>query len=229
MGSILKISIIEKNDFSYIAIDSAFAYANYLNSIWYKFYDGFEGNNDTLIVEDETDEILTLSLKYLEITDSFFNVFYKSKNLYPIRISKNKWFFPKGLKIDLGGIVKGYVVDKIKDILLSFNIDTFYIDFGSSSIYSHNYNLKLYSDVFGEIELFNKALSISSSIRPIEKTYHIFNPKENKFVKKKLNVLVICDNSTYCDVISTTLIINPKLKNKFKDVKIFISYASSKN
>lgn len=221
MGSILKIGI-ENDSISYIAVDSAFKYANYLNSIWYKYYEGFEGNGDTILVEDETDEILTLALNYLILTDSAFNIFYKSKNLYPIKISKGKWFFPKGLKIDLGGIVKGYVVEKIKGILLGFGLDTFYIDFGSSSNYSKNYNLELYSETFGRIELYNKSLSISSSIRPIDSSYHIYNPKTGKVIKRKIEVLVIGENAIDCDVISTSIVINPNLREKFRDFHIEI-------
>ncbi|MCS7245684.1 MAG: FAD:protein FMN transferase [candidate division WOR-3 bacterium] len=222
MGSILKIGIIENDSISIVAVDSAFKYANYLNSIWYKYYEGFEGNGDTIFLEEETDEILTLALNYLIITDSTFNIFYKSRNLYPVRISKRKWFFPKGLKIDLGGIVKGYVVDKIKEILLDFGLDTFYIDFGSSSIYSRNYNFELYSETFGEIKLYNKSLSISSSIRPIDNSYHIYNPKIGKVIKRKLDVLVIGENAVDCDVISTSIIVNPYLKEKFKNFHIEI-------
>ncbi|MEO0197090.1 MAG: FAD:protein FMN transferase [candidate division WOR-3 bacterium] len=221
MGSILKIGIIENNPISQIAIDSAFKYANYLNSIWYKFYKNFEANGDTIAVEDETDEILKLSLYYIEITDSTFNPFYKSKNLFPIRISDKVWYFPKGLKIDLGGIVKGYVVDKVRDILLSFKIDTFYINFGSSSIYSRNYKLKLYSKEFGEFEIFNEAISISSTIK--ENKYHIYDPRTSKPIKKNLTVLVICENATECEAYSKAFIIKPDLKNKIKvkALKIF--------
>ncbi len=216
MGSILEIGIVQKANVSEMAIDSAFSYANYLNRIWYKFYEGFEGNGDTIMVEDETDEILNLSLYYLNLTDSTFNVFYKSKNLYPIRISRNRWYFPKGLRIDLGGIVKGYVVDKVKDILISFGIDTFYIDFGGSSIYSRNYKLTINTE-FGQVELFNKALSASSSIKPIEKTYHIYDPKLNRFIEDKREVVLICNSAIFCDVFSTAIIINSKLKEKIKD------------
>jgi len=220
MGSILKIGVIESYPNSQIALDSAFKYANHLNKIWYKFYDNFVGNNDTLIVEEETDEILDSSLKYIQITDSLFNPFYKSKNLFPIKISKNQWFFPKGIVIDLGGIAKGYLVDKIKDIILSFGIDTFFINFGSSSIYSHNYELNLYDETFGNFKIKNKAISISSTIRPVEKTYHIYNPKRQEFVKEKRKVLLICDNAIFCDALSKAIIINPKLKEKFKWIEI---------
>lgn len=223
MGSILEIGIIEKSNFAHIAIDSAFKYANYVNKIWYKFYDGFEGEGDTIHVEYETDEILKLSLYFIQITDSTFNPFYKSKSLFPKRISEKLWYFPKGLKIDLGGIAKGYLVDRISDILTSFGIDTFYINFGNSSIYSRNYNLKLYNENFGEFEIFNEAISISSTIRPIEKTYHIYDPKASKYIKKNISVLLICENATECDVYSKAIIINPKLKSKLKikDIKIF--------
>ncbi len=221
MGSILEIGVVHKASVLEMAIDSAFNYANYLNRIWYKFYEGFEGNGDTIIVEDETDEILNLSIYYLNLTDSAFNVFYKSRNLYPVKISKNKWYFPKGLRIDLGGIAKGYVLDKIRDILISFGIDTFYIDFGGSSMYSRNYKLTINTE-FGQIELFNKTLSASSTIKPIEKTYHIYNPKLSKFIKDKREVVLICNSSTFCDVFSTAIIINPKLKERIKDsVRVF--------
>jgi len=61
---------------------------NNLNKIWFKFYDNFVGKNDTF-------EILELSLNYIQITDSLFNPFYKSKGLFPIKISEKRWFFSK--------------------------------------------------------------------------------------------------------------------------------------
>ncbi len=222
MGSILKIGIIQNSSNADLAVDSAFKYANYLNKIWFKFYDNFVGNNDTLIVEDETNEILDLSLNYIQITDSLFNPFYKSRGLFPIKISKKQWFFPKGLIVDLGGIAKGYLVDKIKDILLSFGIDTFYINFGNSSIYSHNYELNLYDETFGNFKIKNKAISISSTIKPIEKKYHIYDPKSQKLIKERRKVLLICDKAVECDAISKAIIINPKLKEKFKWIEIRI-------
>lgn len=114
-------------------------------------------------------------------------------------------------EIDLGGIVKGYVLDKVKDYFSSNNISSYIIDAGSSSILLGNKNtkdglftigLKDYKDGY----LKEKECFISTSGNSTQ-GLHIVNPITGKLADNYDAVIVISNLGYIGDVLSTTFML----------------------
>ena len=154
-----------------------------------------EANNenkklDEEIVNEELNNIKTTSIEFKEN-----NVVRKSGKA----------------EIDLGGIVKGYVLDKVKDYFSSNNISSYIIDAGSSSILLGNKNtkdglftigLKDYKDGY----LKEKECFISTSGNSTQ-GLHIVNPITGKLADNYDAVIVISNLGYIGDVLSTTFML----------------------
>ena len=114
-------------------------------------------------------------------------------------------------EIDLGGIVKGYVLDKVKNYFSSNNIINYIIDSGSSSILLGSKNnkdglftigLKDYKDGY----LKEKECFISTSGNSTQ-GLHIVNPITGKLADNYDAVIVISNTGYLGDVLSTTFML----------------------
>lgn len=120
-------------------------------------------------------------------------------------------------EIDLGGIAKGYAIDKAYDYLSAQNIKSYLIDAGHSSILLGEKKTKdgLFSVGLNDIEnayikLKNCFVSTSSnSIQGVEVdgvTYsHIINPKTGSALTLHDAVIIVSDKGYYSDAMSTSL------------------------
>ncbi len=123
-------------------------------------------------------------------------------------------------EIDLGGIAKGYVLDKTYEYLQTKEIKNYLIDAGSSSILLGEKNNKdgLFSVGLKEVQntyLKLKNCFVSSSgiseqgVTINGVTYsHIVNPINGSAINENDAVIVISDKGYYGDAISTSMMMN---------------------
>jgi len=155
---------------------------------------------------------------------------------------------PLALKIDLGGIAKGYAVDKVSKFLKE-KYSNFLIDAGGD-IYSSGIDLKnnyqywaidienpLLTNISSDtLIVSDKGIATSGINRRkwtkdgIQKN-HIINPKTGKSVSNDiLSVTVITDTATQSDVLAKSLLIMGIEKGiKFSEEKEIASYFIDKN
>ncbi len=131
----------------------------------------------------------------------------------------------KGQRIDLGGIAKGYVTDKVKELLIKDGVSSALIDLGGniavlgSSPTSRKWKLGLQhpfmprGEYFGIVEVSDISVVTSGPYeRYFEsggvKYHHIFNPATGYPAKSDLrSVTIISENSTDADALSTALFV----------------------
>ena len=123
-------------------------------------------------------------------------------------------------EIDLGGIAKGYALDKVQEYLKSEDIKSYLINGGESSILLGEKQSKdgYYNIGFRDVEgVYIKAKNcfVSTSSKRTQKvtiddvTYsHIVNPKTGEAINENDAVIVVSDKGWYGDVMSTSLMMN---------------------
>lgn len=134
-------------------------------------------------------------------------------------ISESKIEMDKNIRVDLGGIGKGWLIDLIRKLLDQSGIDQYLIN-GGGDIYiksNSNINLKLESPFeekkyIGEVSIKNKALGSSSpKLRRWkdkstgEIRHHLLNMNDQKSVQQISAVFTISDNAKLADAISTCI------------------------
>lgn len=137
---------------------------------------------------------------------------------------KSKIFLKeKGMKLDLGGIVKGYATDELVKILKNNNVKKAIIDLGGNVfLYGEKFKGKKWNvgiknphDKLGQAALIlsvdgNKTVVTSGKYeRFFEKDgkqfHHILDPKIGRPVESSLaSVTIISDSSCYADALSTS-------------------------
>ena len=154
-----------------------------------------EANNDNIKLDEE---VVNEELNNIKNT----SIEFKGNNV----VKKN------GIaEIDLGGIVKGYVLDKVKDYFSSNNIINYIIDAGSSSILLGSKNNKdgLFTIGLKDYKggyLKEKECFISTSGNTSQ-GLHIVNPISGKLANNYDAVIVISNTGYLGDVLSTAFMI----------------------
>jgi thiamine biosynthesis lipoprotein len=165
--------------------------------------------NGSAVVSGECIDLLKESIRYKEITNGAFDI---TKNNGNIFFSGNDVKLGKDTQIDLGGIAKGYAVDKIAGILRKNNIKRSMINIGGNLYLiglpqSKNHWVVGIKDpsspskLKGRIKL-NKEAGVSTS-GDYERPGHIINPKTGESVKDVLSVTIIAKTATEADALST--------------------------
>ena len=143
---------------------------------------------------------------------NYKNIVINRKN---VRLKKN------GMSIDLGGIAKGYIANKLKEYLISEGISSGIINLGGNVLCigkkdnGENFKIGIQKpfsergEVLGVLEICDKSV-VSSGIyerffKKENKVYHhIINPKSGKpFETDLLQVTIISDDSMDGDALST--------------------------
>ncbi len=142
-----------------------------------------------------------------EISAALKNIDYQS-----IKFNKNQVDLG-GKKIDLGGIAKGYIADKITEYLADKGVGNALVNLGGniSMIGEHNIGIKkpFEDEVLLGVELENKSIVTSGIdqryIKKGDKLYHhILDPDTGYGVENNLaSVTVIGKSSLDCDALST--------------------------
>ena len=121
--------------------------------------------------------------------------------------------------IDLGGIAKGYLLDKVKEYLVSKEIKKYMIDAGRSSILlgekenGEEFVISISDLNHKRIRLKNSVISTSGiseqHVTIGDKTYsHIVNPHTGSAIAQYDAIIVINDNASLGDALATSLMNN---------------------
>ena len=216
-------------------------------------------------------ELLNISKKFYEISDYSFDVtagplikqwgFYKKQNKLPsaqdiikaksnvgfnnIIIKKDKIRFnKKGIKIDFGGIAKGFAIDKAIEELERNGFKSGFINLGGnirtlSKLPKDKENFKIgiknpkdKNRLLGTIKIKDNSISTSGNYERYvtingKRYTHIINPKTGMPVEGMLSVTVVTPFAVEADALSTAIFINgaefaKKLKGKYPNINILI-------
>jgi FAD:protein FMN transferase len=126
-----------------------------------------------------------------------------------------------GMELDLGGIAKGYAVDRVVDMLKQYKIDRAFVSAGGSTLYGlgsppdrEGWEVKVRDPLFPRdpqksaetLSLKNRSLSVSGNYEKFFRsggaTYsHIMDPHTGKPVENMLSVAVLTDTGTDGDAL----------------------------
>jgi len=142
-------------------------------------------------------------------------------------------FLSPYLKIDLGGIGKGFALEKVKEILIKAEIKNALISFGESSVLALGRHPKGDSWKIGlrsiqnpreyvhQFELKNCCLSTSGNFQfnddgTISEHPHIIDPKTNSLIYGNRTVSVVSKSALEAEIVSTALCV--KKENEVEDI-----------
>jgi FAD:protein FMN transferase len=192
-------------------------------------------------IEPELGEMLAVGQQMHELTRGAFNVnlgsvleghgydaqysfkkneekLQKARGSFSVTKKAGKWVLERDgfVQFDLGGVGKGYLIDKIATWLQKQQIRHFLIDgggdiFGTVHKDGRGWNLGLqhYGDlesVIGQVELKNSALAGSGSYRRrVGEFHHLLDSRTKKPTSRTLAVFVTGTNALMADVVATAL------------------------
>ncbi|MCX8094697.1 MAG: FAD:protein FMN transferase [Caldisericia bacterium] len=229
-------SKINKNKGEWVEVDEEFIYvlekAIYFNKI--------SNNAFNPLVGDIVNEWGFYDGNYKIPDESIINKLIKEVDIENILIDKEK----KMVKIisgslDFGGIVKGYTLDKIKEILEKNNVQEAIVNFGGNILVLGNrtFNIGVKNPrgngVIYTFEVKNGATVSTSGdyenyfIKDNKRYHHIINPETgNPSQNGIIEVSVVSEKGIDGDALSTTLFVLGKekgkefIKNYFKNIKV---------
>ncbi len=140
-------------------------------------------------------------------------------------------FDVEGVQLDLGGIAKGYAVDRAVEILRSRHVDTALVSAGGSTVYGlgappnrHGWRVDIQDPtdsrkVARQVVLRNRSLSVAGSS---EKSFevggtrysHIMDPRTGRPVQGVLTVAVLTRTGTEGDALDDALFVLGKTKSR---------------
>lgn len=136
----------------------------------------------------------------------------------------------KGMKLDLGGIVKGYAADEVKDIFVENGVKSAIIDLGGNiytigtKVDGSSWNIGIQNPIdteskyIGVLELNNKTIVTSGDYERYfeyngERYHHIIDSKTGYPSQSGLSgISIISDNSMEADALSTAVFVLGKDK-----------------
>uniref|UniRef100_A0A7C3MGZ6 FAD:protein FMN transferase n=1 Tax=Dictyoglomus thermophilum TaxID=14 RepID=A0A7C3MGZ6_DICTH len=144
-------------------------------------------------------------------------------NYRKIHIKGNKVMIEKGMEIDLGGIAKGYLMDKIFEVLRKYSIDRAVLNFGGQvGVYGRTQKGTLWEvsikhprkdqGFIGKVCIKEGSVSTSGDyerffIKDNERYCHIINPKNGYPSNSVISVSVISKSGTEADALSTAFFV----------------------
>lgn len=219
--------------------DPNYSYSGYVN-----IYDINQTVNQEVNISSELFDLIKVAIEYYNITNGYFNIAignasFKWKecinnqtyedlsncnvdiNDIVLNSTNNSIKLLSDIKIDLGGIAKGYVNDIVYEYLKSKDINKYMISAGSSSIIvgrhkddrAFNVGIKDPYDIsknFIILEVENNGITTSGDYESYfmyndKKYHHILNPKTLTPEFYYHSITVITQNNTMGDVLSTAL------------------------
>jgi FAD:protein FMN transferase len=227
----------------------------------------------TVAVSPELFDLLKTSIKFSELSGGAFDISFASigyqydyrKKIQPdekhikqalpnvnyrnIKLDRNSVRLTQsGMRIDLGGIAKGYAVDRAIDLLKKCGISSAIVSAGGDSRIIGDKNGRPWiigiqhprnKDAYAlRIPLSNTAISTSGDYERYfltndERIHHIINPRTGRSAKRSWSASVIGPDATTTDALSTTLFVlgaekGIQLIEKMQDMDAIIIDASGK-
>lgn len=205
--------LIEKSIEIYKLTDGAFDITTgVLTSLW-----GFDNfSKKEKFVVPSHDEII----RVLQFVDASLIVL--DKNTKTVFLKK------KGVRLNVGGIAKGYAIKRAKEILESYNIEKFLINFGGD-VYVKNGKGKTLpwrvavqhprdkNKFLTVLELYTTSCATSGDYERYFMTdnkryHHIFDPKTGYPKEGVVSVTVLCEDPVLADALSTAIFVLGKEK-----------------
>lgn len=194
--------------------------------------------------------LIEQSLEYGKMSDGVFDITYKSTgelwenngNKIPdektieekqrfvggdklsVNCAENKIKFAgKGVKIDLGGIAKGYAIDRAGEILKKHGVENFIVNYGGDMLFCGSKGGRPWSigirnpdkpsEILKKLELGTSGCKGVATSGDYERFFiiegetfsHIMDPKTGKPVKDARSVTVIGDDATVADAAATAV------------------------
>lgn len=162
-------------------------------------------------ISEDLFRMIGLCLEYNKKTNGYFDVTIHSENyqtncIQSIILDKEKQaisFTKSGIKIDLSGFLKGYALEKAREILLKNSVENALLNFGNSSI------LALGNHPNGEGWKINGCLlknqCFSTSGNEIGERKHIISPYTKNYVEGEGKISVLSKTGTDGEVLTTAL------------------------
>lgn len=164
----------------------------------------------------------------------------KKVNWKDLEILKGKVRLKKvGMSLDLGGIAKGYAVQKLLEICKNLNLERVYLDIGGTiGVYGKPLKGDYWvigirhprkeGKIIGKIKIKKGVVATSGDyerffIKNGKRYPHIINPKTGFPSSEIMSVTVICEDGTTADALSTLFFVLGEKefwKNKFKDIGV---------
>jgi len=132
----------------------------------------------------------------------------------------------KGMGVTLGGIVKGYAIDRVCEVLTSKGIEDALVDIGGDirAMGAKSWRIGIVDpraegELLGVIQLENKAIATSGDYRRYhligaERIHHIINPKTGEPARDSISTTVVAQNSLIADALSTGIFVIGPEKGK---------------
>lgn len=233
-GSQLDITIRSSWDFSQLVQD-CFDMADRFEQKYSRFIDGnflSELNTKKIsLVDNEFISLIKLALQVSEMTQWYFDItvlpilenkgYGISDTLLSedigyknIILTNNSIKLKNNISIDIGALWKGYMVDKIYNVLFA-HIDEFIINFGGDIRIKWTEIIELEDPLnekknLGKIEINNMSIASSAGNKRIfSGWHHLINPKTWENQNDKQTLYVTHKLASFADIFSTALFVCP--------------------
>jgi len=180
------------------------------------------GYKTSLSVSHNLFSMIKMCIYYNKLTNGYFDVSihsddYTATELESISISEKDssiMFNRKGTRLDLSGFIKGYALDKVRELLKENEIDDALINIGNSSVlalgdhpFGEGWKVGIdFPDVNNhreEITLKDKFLTTSGNHSVKRK--HIRSPHTREYIEGLKGISVITDSGAEGEALSTAL------------------------
>ena len=205
-------------------------------------------NNEEIEIDKKLSDIINIGIEYYDKTNGLFNIAsgnltgiwkeYINKcdslpsnkeldvniNINDIKLDNNKYTKYNDIKLDLGGIAKGYVTELVGNYLEDNNINNYIINAGGNVKVGKAYNKEYYvvgitnpdntSNIFTKVNVNNLSIVTSGNYQrycDIDniRYSHIINPITKNPSNYTKSVTVITSSSLLADIYSTYLYLLP--------------------
>lgn len=222
-----------------------------------------EAYEKEVVVPEHVCRLIEKSLEYGEMSGGVFDITYKSTgvlwenngNKIPdektieekqrfvgsdklsVNCAENRIKFAGiGVKIDLGGVAKGYAIDRAAEIMKKHGVGNFIVNYGGDMLFCGNKGGKPWSigiknpdkpsEILKKLELGTSGCKGVATSGDYERFFviegetfsHILNPKTGKPVKDARSVTVIGENATLTDAAATAVSVALHEKDAVKKI-----------
>ncbi|MDP8229483.1 MAG: FAD:protein FMN transferase [Candidatus Gorgyraea atricola] len=171
---------------------------------------------EEVVVSEELLELISRSIYYSNLTQGAFDVTKEGK-YRDIMLDKDKLsirFADSDIKIDLGGIAKGYAVDRATQVLRNHGIERALVNLGGNifGLGSLPWRIgirdpKDKSKIIHKLDIKDKAISTSANY---ERPSHIINPITGNPAKDIGSVTIVAPSAEQADALSTAAFVTGK-------------------
>lgn len=189
-------------------------------------------------VSRELYDMLSFCVNCYTRTDGCFDVTVHSANhtsdsIRNIRLSPQEhtlYFSQFGVTINLSGFLKGYALEKIRNLLQHYEVEDALVNMGNSSVlalghhpmadgWKIDFGQAVVSQLKGPSELLLQNECLTTSGNDSHERKHIINPQNGKLVEGKREVAVITANGAVGEVLSTSLFVADSRQRKFLEME----------